>query len=394
MPASQTSVTQLLQIYHSGKPAVASVIDLPTADQINFLCDVGLGPIAFKVYGDELRQSDPTLFSVLQSADLTTRVIYGQLEKATIELAGELQSAGVTPTFLKGISTSEEFYAPPYLRVMGDIDILIQHSEVDLVMTKVSDLRYEITDEQWRLYQLFGHHHLPEARHPKTGVSIEVHTGLFGSVEFYSGETVFQPDNIAAQIVEFDYRGIRVARFTPEFQFIFTVSKWSVDEGWAANLASINDVIHILRKYESEFDWSILSKWFAANPHLYPIIVALLHYLEQADIVRISPQLREALAGAGRKLGPITLKLLLWLLHTYPFNARDTVYGRYAQWRAHALWLNLSKPNSSDIKIPIAILRALLRSANYGRYNPIVIVLFRLKVLVYRIREKYLSFGN
>ena len=228
MPAHQTFVTQLLQIYHGRKPAGAGLMDLPTIDQIKFLCDVGLGPIAFKVYGDEFRQSDPTLFSVLQSADLTTRVIYGQLEKAAVELAGELQGAGVIPTFLKGISTSDEFYAPPYLRLMSDIDILIKHSEVDLVMAKVADLGYEITDEQWRMYRKHGAHHLPEARHPKTGVTIEVHTGLFAPAEYYSGEYVFQPDNIAGQSVEFDYRGTRVARFTPEFQFIYTVSKWSV----------------------------------------------------------------------------------------------------------------------------------------------------------------------
>ena len=301
-------------------------MDLPTIDQVKFLCDVGLGPIAFKVYGGEFRQSNPTLFSVLQSADLTTRVIYGQLEKAAVELAGELQGAGVIPTFLKGISTSEEFYAPPYLRLMSDIDILIKRSEVDLVMAKVADLGYEITDEQWHLYRGLGHHHLPEARHPKTGVTIEVHTGLFAPAEFYSGEYVFQPDNIAGQSVEFDYRGTRVARFTPEFQFIYTVSKWSVDRDWAVNLKNINDTIHILRKYQSEFDWPTLSRWFAASPHLFPITTALLHYLEQADIVTVSPQLREALAGADRRLGSKTLRLLAWLLHTYPFNARDKVY--------------------------------------------------------------------
>jgi hypothetical protein len=209
---------------------------------------------------------------------------------------------------------------------------------------------------------------------------------LFRSAGFYSGETVFQQEVIAGQSVEFDYRGTRVARFTPEFQFIYTVSKWSADDSWAVNLTNINDTICILKKYESDFDWSTLSKWFAASPHLFPITAALLHYLEQADIVTVSPQLRKALAAADCKLGPRTLKLLTWLLHTYPFNARDKFYGSYAMWRAHALWLYLTKPNSRDSKIPIAVFRALLRSANYGRYNPIVFVPFRLKALVYRIR--------
>jgi len=387
MPAYQTFVTQLLQFYHGSKPAGAGPIKLPTIDQVKFLCDVGLGPIAFKVYGDEFRHSDPMLYSVLQSADLTTRVIYGQQGKAAFELIGEQQDAGVIPTLLKGISTSEEFYAPPYLRLMGDIDILIKRSEVDLVMAKVADLGYVITDEQWHMYRKHGAHHLPAALHPKTGVTIEVHTGLFSPAEFYSGEYVFQPDNIEAQRVEFNYRETRVARFKPEFQFIYTVSKWSVDRDWAVNLKNINDTIHILRKYQPEFDWPTLSRWFAASPHLFPITAALLHYLEQADIVTVSPQLREVLAGADRKLGSKTLKLLAWLLHTFPFNARDKVDDGYARWFAHVLWLYLTKPNSRNLGIPKAILHQFYMSALYGKYTPITKARAGLKALVYRIRK-------
>jgi hypothetical protein len=385
MPPYQTFVTQLLQIYHGRKPAGAGPVDLPTSDQIKYLCDVGLGPIAFKVYGDLFKLSDPTLFSVLQSADLTTRVIYSQLEKATVELAGKLQGAGVIPTFLKGISASDEYYAPPYLRVMGDIDILIQHSEVDLVMAKVAELGYEITDQQWRMHRMPGHH-LPAARHPTTGVTIEVHTGLFASAEFYSGEYVFQPDIIAAQRIEFDYKGTSAARFTPEFQFIYTVSKWSVDRDWALNLKNINDIIYILRKYEPVFDWPKLSKWFAASPHLFPITYALLHYLEQADIVTISPQLRKALACADHKLGSRTMKMLAWLLHTYPFNARNKVYNDYTRWCAHALWLYLSKPIGRDLGIPGAIWYEFCQSALYGKYSPWRKLMSGLKRLGYRVK--------
>jgi hypothetical protein len=210
---------------------------------------------------------------------------------------------------------------------------------------------------------------------------------LFAAEEFYSGECVFQPDNITEQIVEFDFKGIRVARFTPEFQFIYTISKWSVGLGWALNLKNINDTIHILRKYESEFDWPTLSKWFAASPHLFPITAALLDYLEQADILTVSPQLREAIAGADRKLGSRKLKLLEWLLHTFPFKARDKVHADYARWCAHALWLYLSKPNGRDLGITRTILHQFYLSAIYGKYSPIRSVQSGLKALVCRIKN-------
>jgi len=382
-------VTQLLRYYHRGESRRAPQSALPTADQVDLLCDIGLGPIAFRVYGDEFRQSNPAIFSVLKSADLTTRAIYGQLEGALVELLARLQDSSVIPILLKGISTSHQFYAPPHLRVMSDIDILVGSSQVDLVMTELTNLGYEIEDGQWINYHAFGHHHLPAARHPVTGVTIEVHTGLFGSAELYSSETAFQSDNIAEQTTEADYRGIRVARFTPEFQFIFTVSKWSVDDDWAINLTGINDAIHILRNHESDFDWLTMSGLLSGNSHLVPIITALMQYLEQAGIHTMTAQFRDALAGTDQHLGNRTMKLLTWLLHRFPFNAGSRVYGGYARWRAHALWLHLSKPDCRDSKIPIAILQAALRSARYGRYNPIVVVPFRLKTSLYRIRRKY-----
>lgn len=387
MPIQRTFVTQLLKAYHSGRSVSAEANDPPTADQVKYLCAIGLGPIAFQIYGNVLKQSDPALFSMLHSADLTTCVLYGQLEKATFEIVGELHGVGIIPTFLKGISTAEEFYSPPHLRLMSDIDIMIQPSEVDIVMAKVADLGYKITDEQWRMHQM-DEHHLPAARHPATGVTIEIHTGLFAQDEFYSGEYVFQANNVAAQRVEFDYRGIRVTRFTPEFQFIYTVSKWSVDRDWAVNLKNINDIIHILRRYESEFDWPTLSNWFAASPHLFPIITALLHYLEHTDIIIVSPQLRSTLVSADRKLGPRTLKLLVWLLHTYPFNARGKIYNSYARWYAHSLWLYLSKPSSRDLGIPKAIVHQFYLSAIYGEYSPIRKIQSGLTALAHRIKGR------
>ena len=158
-----------------------------------------------------------------------------------------------------------------------------------------------------------------------------------------------------------------------------------MDRDWAVNLKNINDTIHILRKYESEFDWSTLSRWFAASPHLFPINTALLHYLEQADIVTVPPQLREVLAGADRKLGAKTLRLLAWLLHTFPFNARNKAYEGYTRWFAHALWLYLTKPNDRDLGIQSEILHQFYMSALYGKYSPTRRVLSGLKMLVYQI---------
>ena len=165
MTARHTFVTRLLQHYHSIDAVVVLPADLPNAGQTEYFCDVGLGPIAFHVYGDALQRFEPESYKILKSADLTTRVIYRQLEQATTELAVGLNDCNIKATLLKGISVASEFYKPPHLRVMGDIDVLIRQSDAQSVMVTVAAMDYEIADEQWREFRSTGHHHLPAARH-------------------------------------------------------------------------------------------------------------------------------------------------------------------------------------------------------------------------------------
>ena len=157
---------------------------------------------------------------------------------------------------------------PPDLRLMGDIDILIGSSDVALVMDKVAGLGYEITDDRWRLHRTFGRRRLPgripSCNRPNESRSIQACSAprSFFHKSLCLGPT-FSLLNLSRLITE----ELRVARFTPEFQFVFTLSKWSVDENWAINLTSVNDIIHILKKYESTFNWQTLSKWIAIAAH-------------------------------------------------------------------------------------------------------------------------------
>ena len=371
MPTTQTFITQLLRTYH-GRESICTELSSPIGPgHIRYLCDVGLGPIAFRTYGEVLRESNAEIYSILLSADLTTRAIYKQMENATVELLECLNGESVTPTLLKGISTAYEFYSPSHLRLMGDVDVLVRRSEIAITMTKLADLGYIVADEDWVRYHEKGHHHLPGARNPKTGVTVEVHTSLFAPGGRFAEQPVFQTDNIRAQTVEFDYNGIRASRFTPEFQLVYTIGHWAVDGNWAVNLTSINDTIHILRRHQSDMNWSTLEGWIAGSPRIYPNIAALVNYLEQMDILTTSPGMHESLKNTKNELQPGTMKILLWLLHNYPFNAREKTRDGYARWRARAMWQELTRPNSRDIRIPFSFLRTAIRSIHHGRYNPL-----------------------
>ena len=182
---------------------------------------------------------------------------------------------------------------------------------------------------------------------------------------------MFQPDSIASHQVDTELNGIRVARFTPELQFVYTISKWSVDRDWAVNLKNINDVVHILTSHEKDFDEQLLAGWFAESPHLYPITLALLNYLQQSNVVAEMPRLQNVLTMSGHSFGSTRLKIMAWLLHTFPFNVGERQYASYSRWCAFALWSFVSQPAGRSFGIPGTLTRQLYLSAVYGEFSPV-----------------------
>ena len=91
MTLHRTFVGQLLRAYHGGEATCTELIERLGVDQASYLCEVGLGPIAFHTYGELLKTGDPDVYSLLKSADLTTRVIYQQMETAGVELLENLK---------------------------------------------------------------------------------------------------------------------------------------------------------------------------------------------------------------------------------------------------------------------------------------------------------------
>lgn len=375
MPPDHTFVTNLLAAYHGGADRDEEPLSIPTIDQLRYLNDIGLGPIAFRVYGDYFRGEDPETYGFLLSAELTTRALYKQMENATVELLDGLNSAGLTPALLKGISTAYEYYSPHHLRLMGDVDILIDEDEVPATLAKLGDLGYRISDRDWRRYREKGHHHLPGARNPKSGTTVEVHTALIPPDEPLSGAAIFQRNSIDSQLVRFSYGGVPAARFTPEFQLVYTVAHWGLDGNWASNITSINDVIHILRSHERDLHWPEVVGWVSESPWLHANLAALVKYLVKSELVTITPEKQRALAPATGHMQGKSERILLWLLHNYPFNAQEKKSNWQEEWRAHEFWRELTGSSGRDIVIPYAVLRTALRSIHHGKYNPIALLL-------------------
>lgn len=155
---------------------------------------------------------------------------------------------------LKGISIAEDLYVEPYHRIMGDIDILAPAEQATHLQSLLGEYGYRVPIGPESTALPDGHHHLPELRHADSDIVVEVHTSLFSAGPL-SDEPLFQISPIWTHAEPDTFPGVRCLKFRPEFQLMYTVAHWAMDQKWTVNVISFNDVVLILRANEQSMDW-------------------------------------------------------------------------------------------------------------------------------------------
>ena len=369
MQTNPTFVLELLRRYHHPEKFVNCPKDALSQSQIEYLCSVGLGPITYGTYGQWLEKCGRGQFEICQSADLTTRVIHAQLSNAAVDLVSELNDSGIQTVLLKGISTSDEYYDLPHCRVMGDVDFLFEEEETAGVEKAMARLGYVIDDRREANLNRAHHHHLPAVRHPETGVVLEAHTGLFRPESLPSRQPVFSRESMWEQTRPSTYRGHAVRRFSPEFQFVYTIAHWGFDSKWPVNLLSIVDTTHILQEHSTAMDWPQIAGWMEENDWLAGCVTILLTYLHAIGLVTLPEAIESATERSAKKLGRRNLKLFHRLIDTFPVGGRDKAGPLREEWSAQVFWEALLLPSSRFLRIPNACIRTIFSNSN--RYNPI-----------------------
>src|SRR5215831_6299944 len=94
--------------------------------QVRWAVDSGLGPLLRHVTSRDPRARKTPLWPLIESADLTARVMTSERLDAVDEMIRVCAGRKMPLTLLKGISICEQFYPEPHLRPMGDIDVLTE----------------------------------------------------------------------------------------------------------------------------------------------------------------------------------------------------------------------------------------------------------------------------
>jgi len=296
--------------------------------------DAGLTPLMYHAMRGCPERVPPAWRDALLSADLTAQVRFGNLCEVADEVVDACQRAGVRPTLLKGISISHQHYPIPHLRPMGDLDILVPESELELVESTL--LRSGLVRLPDQVRPAGSHHGIPLC-HPKRHVWVEIHSALFPKGSDLSSSALFSSAQIAAHSIASTFLGRPVYRLTDELQLVYIASSWirdlSSNQIHASLVLPLLDAVYLLKASGKSFDWDRLLAGLDGNELPAACLYIMLAYLSERGLVASASPVLARIASRQRIVGAWERKVIDFLLDTYLVGGRP--FARFfTEWSA------------------------------------------------------------
>lgn len=310
--------------------------------EVDWAIQVGLGPLLQSTLE---RTPDLVLDAVaarVRAADRLARFASAERLEAAAEILDRCADRAGPVTLLKGISVCTELYARPFDRAMGDIDLLVAPEEVSALERTLAELGYlPAGGEAARDYA--GHHHARPRVHPRTGVCVEVHRGLFPAGWVEQGP--FCEASVRAEQRLGELAGRPVRRLSPELQLVYIATHAALAFHPAAGARALLDSLLLLYRAPDALASERVRDWLGERriaAHLQLLMTSLERAgfaPAQAGLARIRPQLAA--------LGRVELRILTRMIDRYqlrglPLGDRLGADNRAIVW--HAL---LAAPGSA-----------------------------------------------
>ncbi len=353
MAKSTTYITDLLSLYHGRCLHTAQVSEYSSSD--DYLVKVGLGPIAYAARSiSDLKTSE-----LLKSADLTAQVLHRQLRKAVGRILVAADQNGIEVVLLKGISIADEFYESSYHRIMADVDLLVASESAQTLQDSLIAMGYKPVDPGLS-GEVTPPHHLPELRNEEVGLSVEVHTGIVANLD-HSALPLYQPELFWSQTVRSVFDGMHCMRFTATYQFVHTVNHWALNGGWAHNVIGFNDVMVMVNRDENRIDWRQVGLWMHEYPQFAEQLAVLFFYLEGCGLIDVPEILLPEMDAARGRIGAINIRILHWLLRTFPMSGRRKVGWVLSAENALVVWRTMLEIRPKYLRVGTAMSRVIFR---------------------------------
>jgi hypothetical protein len=307
-----------------------------TDRQIRWIIKTGLAPLVCFAIANDSNQAASAWWCDLKAADLGIHLV----NDIQLETFGEIlnRCKGLLPPLmlLKGCSIGNELYPQPHLRVMRDIDLLVEPKEGPILEAVLLEMGFRQQSTNSPEYYAAHHHSMP-FYHPRKGVWVEVHRALFAPAKL-AELPVFSRQNITTESKLSSFNQIPVMRLSTEVQIVYTACHWALNligmkrEG---GLFGLLDLVLLLRKSE-KLRWNIIFDWVqgsVAGTHVY----LALSYLSQHRIVALDRDILAELFVRQRSFGTPNLRIAQHLITRYVVEGITPI----AQGKLAILWKNL-----------------------------------------------------
>jgi hypothetical protein len=284
--------------------------------EVEWLLGQGLGPLLYALRPPGGLDVGDRAADRLRGADLTSRALTHQLLGAVEPLIGRLQAAGVTTTVLKGVSFATRYYPEPHLRVMSDIDLLVDPEELDVAAEVLRAAGFEQPDTEWR-----PGHHAPPLRHPQSGLWVELHHALRPPRSPEAAEAPFAAGAWGAERQLGRIGRSETGFLGPECELALITTGWCYDLktrfGLPGSARALVDVVHLLAATADDgFDWDRVMGW-SHGSYTGACIGLTLEYLRKHDACPAPADVTERILRSQVFVRGRTLRAVHALLDRY-----------------------------------------------------------------------------
>lgn len=261
----------------------------------------GLGPILADIY---LKYDDLTTTELkkrLLSIELTAKYYAAAHNSALQELLDKLNTCSIRIILLKGINHSKLYYPQPHLRLMGDIDILINKESCSIVTEILYTLGYiqksEMPDEFYNTHQ-----HLKPFYHPEKDIWIEVHTQLFSLKNNFGQRRLFQLNYIFDNQIPVSSERGNLYSLTPELNLVYIITHWVREFRISNSLVQLVDIAILIKNYN--IDWQVVITSIQSLDAATEIKLVIC-FLQKHNIIELPTKVLKEITGMSDSAGII-----------------------------------------------------------------------------------------
>ena len=257
--------------------------DLP---EVEWGLDAGLGAFLYTILDqNRLKSLSADLYERLRASYFSAVFSAEDQFTALEDIVKEGADSAFPVCVLKGMSVSRQYYPRAELRLMRDIDVLVQQADVPKIESALFQQGYkQFSENAPEYYQ--GHHHTMPFYHDERKVWVEVHIDLFRKGSWRAEIPAFSTENVRREMMASSLDGLEVMRLSPELQVAYIAAHWVEDFKPQGGLFALLDVMFLLNR-EREFDWDKLLRWTCESRALARPVYLLLDNLRRYQLAEV-----------------------------------------------------------------------------------------------------------